>query len=91
MHPLAYTISEACSAAAIGRTALYEAISRGELRAKKRGRRTLVMADDLRQWLDGLPRITPKKSRLGCTGSLDPIASERSATHSRPAKIRKGA
>jgi excisionase family DNA binding protein len=59
-EPLAFTVSEACSAARAGRTALYEAIRAGELRAVKRGRRTLVLADDLRRWLEALPAVNPK-------------------------------
>jgi excisionase family DNA binding protein len=56
--PFAFSVSEACNVARAGRTALYEAISAGELRAVKRGRRTLVLADDLRRWLENLPTVS---------------------------------
>jgi excisionase family DNA binding protein len=60
MTQLAYSILEACEAARIGRTNLYEALRSGQLRAVKRGKRTLILADDLQKWLESLPALTPK-------------------------------
>ena len=58
--PIAYTIAEACAVARAGRTALYEAIREGALTARKRGRKTLILADDLRRWVESLPALNPK-------------------------------
>jgi excisionase family DNA binding protein len=60
--PMALKISEACLASRCGRTTVYEAIKRGELRALKRGKSTLILESDLRQWLESLPRIEPKST-----------------------------
>jgi hypothetical protein len=60
-EPLAFSVAEACSAARIGRTSLYEAIRCGKLRAVKHVNRTLILAKDLRRYLDSLPAVEPNK------------------------------
>lgn len=54
---LAFNAAEACAASRASRTILYEAIRSGQLRAVKRGRRTLILKDDLNRWVAGLPAI----------------------------------
>jgi excisionase family DNA binding protein len=51
----ALSIAEACAMAGIGRTKIYEAISGGKLPARKFGKRTLILRDDLRRFLESLP------------------------------------
>jgi len=60
MNPLAVTIAEACALAREGRTNLYESIREGRLRAVKRGRRTLILAEDLRKYVESHPAIKRK-------------------------------
>ena len=49
------SISEACAVAGIGRTKLYQAIADGHLKARKCGKRTLILRGDLRDFLTSLP------------------------------------
>jgi excisionase family DNA binding protein len=52
------TVSEACAMAGLGRTKIYEAISKGQLKARKCGKRTIILVDELRQFLESLPLST---------------------------------
>lgn len=54
---LALTVPEARRVSGMGRTALYEALARGEIEAVKRGTRTLILTDSLRSYLARLPRF----------------------------------
>ena len=60
---LAYSIAQACARSGIGRTALYDMINAGQLTARKRGRRTLILADDLRRCLELLPPVKAKPDK----------------------------
>jgi hypothetical protein len=68
-NPLVYTIAEVCAKAKASRTVVTEAIAEyaessacsptpAGLRAVKRGRRTLILADDLERWIRNLPPVT---------------------------------
>jgi excisionase family DNA binding protein len=49
------SIAEACAMAGIGRTKIYQAIGDGRLRARKFGKRTIILRSDLRAFLESLP------------------------------------
>jgi excisionase family DNA binding protein len=61
MEPIALSIREAAASAAAGGTTIYAALKSGELRAVKRGRRTLILQADLRAWLEGLPALSLRR------------------------------
>ena len=52
------SVDEAAQRAGVGRGYLYEQISKGQLRARKAGRRTLIALADLAVWLEGLPTFS---------------------------------
>jgi excisionase family DNA binding protein len=62
MEVLVHSIADACAVARVGKTAIYEAINSGKLPARKRGRRTLILAEDLRRYLNALPPLVPPKA-----------------------------
>ncbi len=55
MEKMAFTIPEAVEAGAGSRTVVYEAIKSGTLKARKRGRSTVILAVDLARYLENLP------------------------------------
>jgi excisionase family DNA binding protein len=55
IEPIAVSIQEAVRLSGVGRSSIYEAVNRGEIPIRKRGRRSLVMVEDLRRWIETLP------------------------------------
>jgi excisionase family DNA binding protein len=57
LQPEGLSIVEACRIAGIGRTKIYETIGAGSLKARKFGKRTLILRTDLQSFLSGLPVV----------------------------------
>ncbi|PZV39741.1 helix-turn-helix domain-containing protein [Mesorhizobium kowhaii] len=49
------TIEEAVDRSGIGRTKIFEAIKLGKLTARKAGRRTIILSEELSEYLKSLP------------------------------------
>ena len=60
MEKLAYTIKEVVEGGGGSRTVVYEAIKSGKLRARKRGRSTIILALDAAEYLESLPDFHEK-------------------------------
>ena len=54
-HVQSYSIANACDATGIKRSSIFEEIREGRLKARKFGRRTLILRSDLMEWLHALP------------------------------------
>jgi excisionase family DNA binding protein len=54
--PLAFSPRGACAAIGCGLTFLYEEIGAGRIEARQSGRKTLIPAESLRDYLASLPR-----------------------------------
>ena len=53
----AYSVKEVLVMVGISRTKFYQVVNAGDLKVRKLGNRTLVLATDLQAWLDGLPEL----------------------------------
>ena len=60
MDKLAYTIDGLKAAGGPGRTKTNAAINDGKLKAKKLGKKPLILAPDAREYLKNLPYYEPK-------------------------------
>lgn len=61
MTPTAYTLHEAKKLTGLGHTKIYQEINAGRLRAKKCGRKTLISADAISDWLENLADYPAKR------------------------------
>lgn len=59
---MAFSVDEAARRADTCRDKIYGAINAGKLRARKNGRRTLILASDLEAYLKDLPILEAKVS-----------------------------
>lgn len=59
---LALSPSQAAEAVGLGRTRIFELIRTGQLKARKSGRRTLILSDDLKNYLERLPMVLVSES-----------------------------
>ena len=55
MKKIAVTIPEAVAISGIGRTSLYALFKSGDLPARKRGNRTLILVEELERYVKNLP------------------------------------
>lgn len=55
LAPVGFGIDDACRALGIKRSFLYELIGRGEIRAKKLGRRTIILRAELERFVNDQP------------------------------------
>ena len=58
--PIFVTIPRAVEATGFSRTRLYDALKRGDLSARKAGKRTLINYADLQAYLASLPAYEPE-------------------------------
>ncbi len=56
-EPMSYSIAEAVAVTggAVSRTRLFALIASGEIDARRCGKRTVILADSLRRYLESLP------------------------------------
>jgi excisionase family DNA binding protein len=68
---LALTIQEAAAATGLGRTTIFEEIRRNQLIARKIGRRTVILKDDLDAWLKSRPSKSEVRALLALPSSFE--------------------
>jgi excisionase family DNA binding protein len=59
---MGWSIVDAARTANVGRSTVYEEIKAGRLVARKMGRRTIILDQDLQAWLSTLPTLKTARS-----------------------------
>lgn len=57
MPAIALTIKDASAACGLGPTKIYELIGKGKIDARKEGRRTLILVESLKRYVESLPPV----------------------------------
>lgn len=60
MNRSVYSVDEASSSLGLGKTKIYQLINRGQLKARKIGKRTIILKEDIDAFLASLETIQPK-------------------------------
>jgi len=55
VFPFALQVPDAVRISGLGRSSIYAAMKEGKLPYRKAGRRTLILVDDLRRFIEALP------------------------------------
>lgn len=58
MDAFTLTIEDATRVSGLSRSRLYEILARGEIEARKAGKRTLIVAESLKSYVERLPPAT---------------------------------
>lgn len=64
MKQLSFSIEETITLTGLGKTKLYELIKSGELKAKKLGKRTLILKPDLKDFLSRLKNYPSQSEEI---------------------------
>ena len=55
IESLSYSIADVCKVSGLNRTSIFQEIRKGNLKARKFGRRTIILRGDLEHFLQQLP------------------------------------
>jgi hypothetical protein len=80
MERVAFSVAEFCARNSMSKSAVYVDIRKGRLRARKRGRSTIITLEDERSYNEALPVIAPASpSRYSMIGRQARVAANERA------------